>query len=308
VLFERTAAELRELGILNDEQADFAGWVLQSNGLPTLEEVANSKEPAAERWGLAVTRLAHRIIQNPNAMDKPFYTHTALGKAAYGIMSFNYAFTRNVHLRLINQAARNAEIRTNETGMDIRAARASEAARAGAWAAAGFAGIIGASLLVSAVREAAFNGDKWDEQRRKGDLGKWLFQLAVSRSGVYGSADPIMQAITGLKYERDLTALLSGPHLGYFLSNLQDMAGGVPKHTFGPLEFGSRNSPNTETAEHKAVKGAYKFFGVPLAAWALSALPDKGLVSNALFSAALQYGTSNQAAGNVVGLFYERHF
>lgn len=121
-----------------------------------------------------------------------------------------------------------------------------------------------------------------------------------------GALDPLIQAHTGLKYERDLTALASGPHAGYFLGLAMDMLNGFPKYDLGILQGGARNSENTDTAEHKAVKAAYKFFAVPAISAGLSAVPVAGPATGALAGAAMQKLTSNQTAGNFAGMFFDK--
>jgi len=59
-----------------------------------------------------------------------------------------------------------------------------------------------------------------------------------------------------------------------------------------------RNSENTNTAEWNATKGAWQLMGVPLAAYALTALPG-GPLTGPLVGFGLQIATSNATADNV---------
>jgi hypothetical protein len=109
-----------------------------------------------------------------------------------------------------------------------------------------------------------------------------------------------------IELSTSLSGLMAGAYAGYFFSAAQDILGGLPKGKIGALEFGQRNSPNNTTAEHKAVKGAFKANGIPAIAYALSALPDRGVMSNVLLSAAMQWGTSNQGATRFANLFAKK--
>ncbi|MCA9232921.1 MAG: hypothetical protein KDA57_19895, partial [Planctomycetales bacterium] len=105
---------------------------------------------------------------------------------------------------------------------------------------------------------------------------------------VTGAVDPLFQAATGLRYDRDLTALTAGPQIGYFLAQAQIIL---------EVAFG-RNSPNTNTAERNGVMAAYRMLGVPALNYALSAMPA-GPVIGAVAGGAMQVLSGRQAAEGV---------
>jgi hypothetical protein len=115
--------------------------------------------------------------------------------------------------------------------------------------------------------------------------------LALSRANVYGPADPLIQMATGIRYERDITGLFTGPHLGYFANATQAM--------MQPL-FG-RNSPDTNTAEWNAAKGFYQAVGSPLIAMGLTGM-QMGPAVNAFGGMLTQGFTSNVAADKFADL------
>jgi len=213
-----------------------------------------------------------------------------IGRLMYGLMSFNYSFYHNVierpleaHGARIGEAY--ADARTAGSNKVVsRLAQAAPVARAtghiGASAAAVFAG----GLLVSAVRERLLNPTKWQEHEDAGDTWSWLSDLAVQRSGVNGPLDPVAQAVAGIKYERDLSGLLAGAQVGYMLQAAGDML----------APFAGLSSPNTNTADYKAVKAAWNMFGAPAATMLLTAIPGGPLVE-AGYGAALQAVTSRGA-------------
>lgn len=285
------AADLRDLGIPDAKHADFAKWMGSNPGLPSL---ADLDTPGGRIWGGAVTRLTDKIIQDPMRVDKPLLSQSPIGRLAYGLMSFNYSFYHNVvehavdtNTARVGEAYRDArDAGSNKLVSAVKSAPA--AGRAVGQIGAGAAAIYAGALASTAVREALFNPTKWQEQSDAGTLTDWLSDLAFQRTGFNGPLDPVAQAVTGLKYERDLSALMSGAQVGYFLQ----AAGDILKPLSGA------GSPDTNTSSYNAIKGAWNLFGVPAAAIAMTVLPGGKLASGA-YGAGLQ-GFTSQGMGDAV--------
>lgn len=282
---EIARADFRELGIPADKLDDFVDWVLQKDGaLPGLNDLDSE---AGRLFEISMNRLGDQIIQEATKADKPAFASHPWGRMIFAIQSFNLAFTRNVHLRAGIRTERNAQIVSDIDGTNIYANRAGELAKTTAVLAAGFSAMIAGQMAMSVLREAIFNGDKWEEKEKAGELGVWLRDLAVSRSGLFGIADPFIQAYTGLRYERDLTALVAGAHASLFLNTLLQ--------PLGTVFFPDRNSPNSNTAENKAMRGLYATVAAPAIAAGLSVLPGGPLTGTAM-GFGLQLATSGRAA------------
>jgi hypothetical protein len=277
------AAQFRDLGVPDAQHQNLAKWINERDGLPSLQDL---QTPGGKLWGTAVSRLTDKIIQDPMRVDKPLLSQNPLGRLAYGLMSFNYAFYHNV----IEHALDTHVARIGEGYSDVRAAgggklaalagTAAPVARAVGHIGASAAAIYAGSLATTAVREAIFNQATWQKQSDQGNLGGWLSDLAVQRTGVNGPLDPVVQALSGLKYERDLSALMSGAQVGYFLQSAGDML----------KPFAGVSSVDTNTSRYNAIKGAWNMFGVPAAGVALTSLPGGPLVG-AGAGAAMQYVT-----------------
>lgn len=125
----------------------------------------------------------------------------------YGIMSFQFAFQRNVIIasakRIENAWRNNPKVGTATTA-SIGAA---------------FGMLIAGQMAAWIARSMLFNGDDWDEMKEK-ISEDWLWQ-SISRAGLFGATDPVVNAFLGLKYERDLTALTAGPVIGTALDSVQ---------------------------------------------------------------------------------------
>jgi hypothetical protein len=163
-------------------------------------------------WTTAVSRLINQVIQNPNMMDRPEgATGPVLGRLAYGIMAFNYAFWRNI--------MKGEAVRTFE-----RAKRAGPA-----YAAEKFAfGLLPAVALLVLGQFVFVDPPRISDQPRAlgctmakdGTLDRYLIMLSLTRT--FGTPiDPVVQGVSGLKYQRDLTAVPVGPALGNMLRTLR---------------------------------------------------------------------------------------
>ena len=291
------AAQFRDLGVADADHAKLAEWITAHRGLPSL---ADLDTPGGRLWGQAVSRLTDKIIQDPMRVDKPLMSQNPVGRLAYGLMSFNYAFYHNIiehtfetHGARIGEAYKDARA-AGRNKVSAVGATAAPVLRAGAHIGAAAAGICAASLASTALREAIFNGSKWQQQSDDGDLFGWLSDLAIQRTGVNGPLDPLIQAVTGLKYERDLSSLMAGAQVGYFLQAAGDML----------KPFAGFGSPDTNTSDYNAIKGAWNMFGVPAAGVALTALPGGPLVAasaGALMQGLTSRGTADALATTLVG-------
>lgn len=291
---EIVRAEFRDLGVPDAHIDAMADWLTQSDQHPTVEDL---NSPAGRIYADAISRYVDQTIQNPRRADKPLNAAGPLGRLVYALTSFLYAFFRNVHIANWKRAARNYSISRDVGNSKARATW--DAAHPVAMSlGAGFTSMFLAQALVSIVREALFSPEQWEEKKKDDELAGWIGGLAFSRTGAFGPADLVFQAITGLRYERDLSSLLVGPGIGMVTSHIQNIVNGMPQAQLydGGLGVGLRNNPNTNTAEHTALKSVYKLAVAPALSAGLAALPAPGPVGWGARYTALTLGTSNAAA------------
>lgn len=278
-------AELRDLGVPQKHVPAMIDWLAQKDTPPTLTDLGT---PAGQIYADAVARLVDRVITNPRKADKPIYASTPVGRVVFTLMSFLYTFFRNVHLATANRAKRNYQI-SRDLG-STKAGAVVDATFGPSGVAPSF--VVGfmmlglANFITTAIREAIFNSEQWDE--KDDERFGWLFALAVSRSGVYGPADILINSYKGLKYERDLTSLAAGVSPSIILSDIQNMV----------KVFGDKNSPNTNTSERTAAKSLYNLTMAPALNLTLSSLNPVGPVGWASRYAAMVYGSSASAASS----------
>ena len=210
-----------------------------------------------------VGRLVNQAIQSPTAIDRPWAANTPVGRLTYGLLSFSMAFFRNIMVKSVKKVARE---------YDKRGA-AQAASVAGLQVLAPLASLYAGHLLVTIAREALLNPDKWEEEEKKEDGFpiKWLASLAFSRVGFTGLADPLYNALLGVKYQRDLSNILAGATFSYFLQALERIA-----------KYFVVNSENTNSAERNAARGLYELSVQPGLAYATGYLPGGPLVGYGL--------------------------
>jgi hypothetical protein len=250
-------AELRDAGMTDAEAQAFVEWTREfRDRLPGIYDLTDPGSGELTRMGnlysLMVGRLVNQSIQNPTAIDRPWAANTVVGRMGYGLLSFSMGFMRNVLIKNAKKVQREYEAQ----------GAAGAAKVATLQVAAPLSALYMGHLLVTVAREALLNPDKWDEQEEKGNLVPWLLGLAFSRAGFTGLADPLYNAITGVKYQRDLANILAGSSGGFYLQALERL-----------VRFFFVNSPNTNSAERSAVRGAYDLMALPLSAAAVGYLP-----------------------------------
>jgi hypothetical protein len=185
----------------------------------------------------------------------------------YGITSFIRSFHDKVLMGSIRKVQREARI-SRELGASKSRARADATAYAAAKIAAPMFTFFMAHALVSTAREYLLNQDRWDREWEESDedalkfMSGYLFQNAFSRSGLTGAFDPLYQAWTSLKYQRDLSNILVGT-AGYITQELDNAVG----------YFSDRNSPNTVSSEFKAYRAIWNLVAQPLISYTFAKTP-----------------------------------
>ena len=260
-------AELVDAGIQPEQIEAFVAWSREyATRLPRHDElidVDGSLTDMGKTYAVLVGRLVNQSIQSPTAIDRPWAANTPTGRLTYGLLSFSMAFFRNIMVKSIKKVEREY----NERGA------AQAASVAASQVLAPIASLYMGHLLVTIMREALLNPDKWEEEEKKekGFPIKWLSQLAFSRSGFTGLADPLYNAMMGVKYQRDLTGLLAGATYGYAAQALERI-----------VKFFVLNSANTNSAERNAARGLYELSVQPGLAYVTGALPGGPMVGYGL--------------------------
>jgi hypothetical protein len=275
-------AELRDAGMTEMEAQAFLAWTREFRGrTPGIYDLADSKSGELTRmgnlYGLMVGRLVNQSIQNPTAVDRPWAANTVIGRMAFGLLSFSMGFMRNVLIKNVKKVQREYEAEGARGAAKVAALQV----------VAPLSALFMGHLLVTVAREALLNPEKWDEEKKKDNLEWWLLQLAFSRAGFTGLADPLYNALLGVKYQRDLANIALGAGNSYFFQALERIA-----------KYFVMNSENTNSAERNTVRGLYELLAMPLAASAVGYLPAGPLLGYGM-GLSYAYLSSPRAKENV---------
>jgi len=243
---------LKELGIPDNKIDQFAGWVKnQSGGMPTLD-VLRSGDEMAEAYRTGLTRFVDQTIMDPSATTRPGWASHPVGSLVFQIQAFIWAFQKNV----VNRGARlGAEAITGKGyGVADRATMLAPAAMLPTLAMIQYA--------IGDARDELFANPEWLDKQTRWDRTK----TAISRSGLLGVLDPLINMATGVRYNRSTAETVAGPLIGRVTNAVDDF-----------IKLGVRNSENTDTAEKNVSEAIYDLVVEPSANLALTLVPGKGL-------------------------------
>ena len=324
---EQAKRVLNDLGVADSRMEQFVDYVLSFNDvkrknrlrdlaigadargkakidgkleLPTAEDVMDDSGEYNDmglQLAVSVMRFADQSIQDPRTQDRPMYAEHPIGRIVYGIMSFVYSFQDKVLKAIVRKTAREYDI-SRTVGQSKASAAGSAALYATSTVAGPLLSLFTAHFLVSTAREFLLNQERWDREWDESDedelkfFTNYLLPLALSRAGATGAFDPIIQAITGLKYQRDLSNAFLGTG-GYVAQNVQDI-----------FAYWINNSPNTLYSEYRALRGAWNLTVAPAVSLAIANLP---LTPATAFAATGigQYATSSTVRNKAINAFLE---
>jgi hypothetical protein len=222
----RAGRYLAELGI-KDTKA-FADWV--AKGGATINAVRADKDPMAQAYGTALMRFVNQTIMSPDRAVKPAYANHPVGSLFYSLMSFSFGFKKNVLDRAFRTGR--AAIKNGDPVMLAPAA-----------------GLAILALWTDIV-------DKQVRGRLRGNTEKFEKEDAIAttmrvldRSGMTGVLSPLVNAVQGVRYNRDLPTSLAGPIIG-------DIADKTQKIAIDPIVKNSENTNTTERAQALAIYDA----------------------------------------------------
>jgi hypothetical protein len=292
--------ELQDLGVPPSEMEnllEFMGKLKNEQmRMPTAEELATD---AGRVWAIATTRFVNQVIQLGEKQDRPaMAVKSPWGSMVLSLTQFIWRFWRAFNVRVVKQT-----ISKWEAGRQTEGWMAGTTEAGKHLALLGFLGygaIYYGAAVFSFVREVLFSTDKWDDDEEDKD-DTWLdnkleaarnfnpwkgplallfvedpkerkaIQLVTQRTGIAGPLEIVWNAVTGIRWDRDLTALTAGPYLGYMLQQAMYILN----------SFVGNNSPNTNTAEHRALSATYRLFMQPMINLGLAAAPGGWLIDTA---------------------------
>ena len=298
--------ELNEIGIGKEHHQALLDWINTLEGdIPKADDMIGVDggfyNDAAALWASATGELVQQIIQNPTRYNRPTAAMDSKFRMMYGITGFIYSFHSNV---IAPTFKRHIEERGDTESLAKYVARSGVGSvRNLAIAAPSVAALFTGHLLVTMLREALFNPDKWKELEDDDDedaLIKWLLERTFARTGLIGAWDIPYNLYTGVKYSRDLAGAYAGPHTSWALSNIEDI-----------VRLGSdRNAASTNTAEWNALDTVLELLMETGSSLAISSMPG-GSIAAPVYGGAMwaidAYNPSDVLTDMMIGEKGERH-
>ena len=234
---KKNATFLRELGVPAGKEAEFATFVRKfGDKYPTFEQMTRAGD-MGKAYKTALLRFTDQTVMRPSNSTRPKWAAHPLGAVVFQLQSFGYAFQKNV----LNRYAR---IGSNVlTGKDMSRL---EAAGTVLSMSATLGVLVAFQAMLSELRREIYSPDG----RELTDQAK--LEEALSRAGLLGIADPYIQTISGVRYNRPIISSVLGPAIGGV---------GGALNTFANAAM--RNSENTNTAERNMAKATYNWFIEP---------------------------------------------
>ena len=274
---ERAREVLQDFGVRPDDMKQFADYAasldMDEKGMYEIDLIIDRSgelTDMGEILALATRRFADGTVQDPKTVDRPMWAEHPIGRIVFGIQSFIAAFQRNVIIATGKKIAREQQKRGAAAATGYVATRV----------ALPVMGLLASHAILSGVREALLNPEKWEEEKQADNLARYLREMTLTRSGALGRLDPLYNAFTSLKYQADLTNMLAGASGSYYAKGVQRL--------MTPFV---RNSPNTVSAEYQALRGGYDL-AVPTVLSYIASDPRLGRALGPLAGAAAAVGTS----------------
>lgn len=218
----RASRYLGELGVT--DPAAFAKSVRE--GRFSLDAVLRETSDGAREYATALIRFTNQTVMRPTRAEKPVWASHPVGSMFFSLMSYSYGFKKNV----LDRVGRLAIAGVKERDPTLLQP------------ALGLAILTGWQYLNDTyIRTTIFGGGP-DEDETAVQAGL----RAADRAGLTGALSPIINAFTGIRYQRSLGDSLLGPVIGRPAEALTKLG-----------RLAVNNSPNTNTAERAAAGAVY---------------------------------------------------
>ena len=274
--------ELMDLGIPENKLKEFSEYmtnVYKNNVSPdSLMLSDGTLSEMAQLLSISTLRITDRSIQNPMISSRPRYAENVIGRLVYSIQSFNYSFTRNV---LVSEFKR---YQRDKKHLGSITANTNAAKLMGPI----FQLYMG-HVMVSALRMYLLDREKWEEKKEDGTLEGYVAEISFNRSGALGFIEPWYQSYRAIRYQRDLATSIVGATPGFYLQ---------PADKIIKYFIDETNSPNTTSAEKKALEAFYTLVIVPIIVASVSNptfLANLGPSGNFIAGMLAMVGTSKTA-------------
>ena len=262
---------IKFLGELGYTEADFE-YMIKLGPHPSERDLMLS--PLGEQINLSMQRAQENAVVDPYKVDKSrMAADPGFGSWITSVLSFAQTFFRRHPISAVKSMKNYA----------------------GWYAIAPIYGLGLLTLLQGLAWVVRYWGTgDWEDYDEFWETVREQFVMqAITRTGWFGPADPLVNAVASLKYRTDLNGITNGAAMNYMLTNLQAvMEAAIP----------DTNSPNTKTAERNAVKGTMDIAAVIL--YPALMRSNAPLVLKAAGTVATVVGTRSKTQSAVANAIY----
>ena len=284
---ELSGRYLTELGIDPKDHASFSKYIKGLEGMDQqtrLRAITAPRGRHAAAYRDALVRFGEQVIMDPNRANRARLANHPLGGLIFGLQSYLYAFNENVVKRTMKTTGA-ALFNSDKNNM-------SASNRMMLLAPLALAPVFAAFQYGQGEFRDEFMTDPSradDEPMSAGNK----FMRMMSRSAFLGRHDFLANLFGSFKYDKDPATAVAGPVLGDASTFLKNQIG----------LYKDSNSPDTNTAERRAVRSGYDSGVAPAAGLVASQLPGVTgrLAGTALTYAANHPATREWAVNEVVG-------
>ncbi len=282
---EAAIRTLKNFGVNADIAKEFSKYVQEQPQIfPLAEDVGAGKDtaPFAKLYMQAIDTVLRQTIQRPNAATAPLWSQGNAGAFVYSLMKFNYAYWDHA-------IKSNKNFFMTEKGrVGIPAAAAKTTARF----MPAYLQYLGVNMGVFMLRTMLFYPSKIDELEKEGEgaLLKYLLLGGIGYTLPGGPAgDVLLNMLTGVKYEKDLTSITAGASVSAQLQNMQSIIKSLQKP-----------SKNTNTSQRNLVKGIYSLLISNMSTYATGMIPGAWGKAMGLANMIITSGRAKEAAATAI--------
>lgn len=272
----RTEVQFRDLGVKRGQEGAFAKWFGDNfadqpptaSRIEALRQNGGTDKAFADMYDRSVQTFVDQAIQRPDSSTRPRWADTPLGAMVFQLLNFTWAFQKNVINRAVRTAKNDELSKTDRALMSLGFMSGGIALTAMA--------AIGNSLRTASDEAAE---EYLGGRPAASETTNRKVEKAISYSGLTGRLDPVLQLISGTRYQRSPAETMLGPTLGMASDGLANT-----------LEIFTQNSENTNTAERSAYKSLHQLVLTPAMQVALAGVPLAGPAGRALVMGSSTFG------------------
>lgn len=278
IVKQRAIADMKDHGIRDPEA--FARYIESLGAL--MFPAAGDNSPMADQFWNAIFSMVETSIQSPSAETRPRAAMAGRAPLMYAIMGYNFAYydhaikaiPRWYKAEVERQGGKNEKGFKPNISMEANKARLNTMARF----LPPYINFLSWTSLAFLLRTMIFNADDFEKKTEEEKITYILSGGLLYTMPLGPVADILYNAVKGVKYERDLTAITAGAGIGSVLQDIMDI-----------IRSYQKNSDKSNLSERQRAKAIYDLTVLPASTLATATIPGP---------AGVAMGIANMAIGS----------